>query len=305
VVGDGSGVAIADIIIGDNIEAVGQKLYYNRMEFDVNVAPYVEPQLEVVPLKIRGLGKAPKRTVKVSVRVDGERSPKVIMAAGAQGLDQGVLLSASNRRTIALGQYDEIAFIPTSPEVWVSITVVDKQGRMYAWRESPYLVDGDGVLVYGVDASQIMADAKEQVGVEAESIVRFDVTILFGMTEAFTVRYDVKRTTQGVRLSWINRYGAIDSYTFPTINSANIVCDREGRVTLQSAWREIALSSEIMPRKQVEWLAEVVTSPRVWMVEGGGLQECEVLSKKIEVDNVEVPCAVKIVVKPTKEIFAQ
>ncbi len=300
---DEQGVAVADIIVGNNIEALGQKLYHNRVEFDVNVAPFVQELVEVVPQSSKGFNEAAKRTVEISVRVGDDRSPRVILAAGTQALEQGVLLSSSKNRVIAPSQTDEIAFIPTSTEVWASITVTDTQGRKYSWREAPYLYDGRGVVTYGVDASAIMAEAEVQAGVEPDSICRIEVGILFEMTEAFVVVYEVKRSTQGVRLSWVNRYGAIDSYTFPIVNQSKIVTT-DNPSAPKSAWRCLTISSDILPRQQIEWLAEVATARLVWMVEGDTQTPCEVLSDMVVVEQAEGPCAVKFVVKPTNELYA-
>ena len=117
-----------------------------------------------------------------------------------------------------------------------------------------------------------MADMARRIGESGRDVVEFsamDVTIdLGGQAEAVVLHYSLTgEAGRGVRLCWINRYGAIDYFTFVVLSRG--VAVTEGTVFARTA-TTLTLASQYQPRATIDALAGICSSPGVWMVDEAG-----------------------------------
>ncbi len=77
----------------------------------------------------------------------------------------------------------------------------------------------------------------------------------------------VQSNPSGYRVAWISSAGGIEHYTFPTIISQTYNSSGETIKSLRSAYGRAA---------EVEALSEILTSPKVWRVQGGDYSLIEV-----------------------------
>ncbi len=85
-----------------------------------------------------------------------------------------------------------------------------------------------------------------------------------------TLNYSISSSeSNGYRMAWVSSMGSIEQYTFPIISS--VVRHNNGAVShsLRSAY---GLKAEI------EALSEILTSPKVWHINGAECKEIEVLT---------------------------
>lgn len=100
-------------------------------------------------------------------------------------------------------------------------------------------------------------------------------------SESFTFVIDRSCIEQSTRVHFLNRLGAIDSYTFENIQSKSVEVSRtvfeqyisqgfaksdRGRSVLKAdAFERVSAKSKPLSASQQSWLGELVTSPQVWI----------------------------------------
>ena len=293
---DADDCVAVDIMEGYNNEASGVKYYYGHNLIEVDVSAYARAALKVEPVLWCGLYLASVRSVPMSVRVGGYQSEKVLVCAATQPLPLNTLLSSLSKRTIALDERDEIAFVSDEHEIVSDITIIDRKGTEYYFGGMLFLYD-KGVAVYGLDVAEVAIEAQER-GIAPEDIAQIIVGVKLGAEKQIRVTYDVRSNTNGVRLAWVNHFGAIDYYTFPNIIASHLVALPEDIVgEPRRSYTECEISSEIVPQEIAEALADIVTSSKVWVVKGDTYTPCEIVTDAVEWCNCSAPTAVKLVIR--------
>ena len=305
--------ATVDIMLEGESTPIGSKRFYNKAQFNINIAPYALSCINITPLKVAGLQQATKRVALMHIAAStGEVSEKRYIAAGVDTLPVGVLLSEWTQREIAAGEVDEFSFIPPAGEIWVEYEVKDAKGGKTHWRLEPFTAT-ERVVTCGVKMDEIAQKALSLGGMESDKITAFKVTVYFGSSTAFEVRYKVQKEQQGARLAWVNRYGMVDCHTFPHITDKQIMVRRhseanfgqEVRQSIDKAWMQMSLSSGLQPQRVVEWLAEVATSPQVWMWDNNTWAKCNITDSTIKILNANEPGEVALTIRPTTNINCQ
>ncbi len=303
--------AQVQILSASSTTPLGTKYFFNTSLIRVNVASYARAYLKIEPPTIAGLQTLPKRAVALRVGADGTYSASRYVALGADTLSQGVLLSDVAQRRLSPGEVDEITFIPPSGDVWIHITATDSKRKSYTWRTLPCVASG-GMVSYVADFDSMALQAQSEGGLVPEEIVKFKAEVLFGALTAFTMNYEVVPNPQGVRLAWVNRYGAVDCYTFPVESKNRIRVQRHtentargSAITEGNAWWEQTLSAGLCNRNEAECLAAIATAPNVWRWSGGKWEPCIVLSTDVTTHNCDEPCAVNITLRGTDNLNTQ
>lgn len=293
-------------------EPIGTKRFYNSSKAKVNIAPYAESCLQIVPKKSCDLEYRPKRVVAMAVEVNGEVSEYRFVAAGREVLPTEVLLSNLTQRVISMGEVDEFSFIPPRGDVWVEIRTEDAAGRQYTTRLAPFYAE-EGVLTCGVNTQTLAQMIAQESNLDTENLSKFHYRVYYADSEAFEVRYTVVKPTDGVRLAWVNRYGMIDSYTFQSVVERQTIvkrqteksCDGKVAIPIGKAWEQTTITSGLQPQQIVAGLADVATSPKVWQWNGSGWSECIVTDSAITTHRADEPCAIKLTIRPTTNINTQ
>ena len=285
---DADDCVAVDIMEGYNNEASGVKYYYGHNLIEVDVSAYARAALKVEPVLWSGLHLASVRSVPMSVRVGGYQSERVLVCAATQPLPLNTLLSDLSKRTIALDERDGIAFVSDEHEIVSDITIIDRKGTEHYFEGMLFLYD-KGVAVYGLDVAKVAIEAQER-GIAPEDIAQIIVGVKLGAEKQIRVTYDVRSNTNGVRLAWVNHFGAIDYYTFPNIIASHLVALPEDIIgEPRRSYTECEISSDIVPRKIAEALADIVPSPKVWIVEGDTYTPCEVVTAPLPTSPATTP----------------
>lgn len=273
-------------------ESLGVKRIRGEGEFAVNVAPYVRAQLSPVPLcdKSMGMFVDQGRCAGCRVEADEITSDVVFLTGGQQDAPMCEILSAApSTLTIRSGEKDEISVITGGGEV-TSLLTFSHEGSEYTC-DMFLPISGSGMLTFVVDQTAVALLFAETTGATPTQMGEFGVVLSDG--EVDWCRHYIVDTAphRGKQLAWVNRYGAVDYYTFPDIASRTLSGGR-GRILSSAGWNTVAtettewtlLTSQYEQSETLEWLAEIFSSPRVWMIEGNVATEVDVADGEVSFD---------------------
>lgn len=270
---------------------IGRKRMYaaDDRSLTVNVAPYVRSMLETA-LFSAPLRSAPVRVVVAGAGVATYTSPYVTLAAGRKNLPANRILSAEPDEAV-VGEYDfdEVAIVTSATVQPELVFVKDGREHLYMGLDS---VASKEMIVIKADVRKWLIRLMSVANVPYDDVDRFILRLRLVSGAVQTIverRYRVANRPAGVRLAWVNRYGAVDFHTFPTVEKQT---HRPGE-TLHT------LLSEPLGAAGAEWLAEILSAPTVWRMDADAATELEVVDGQI-VSQADQPTYVAIDVKPKK-----
>ena len=128
----------------------------------------------------------------------------------------------------------------------------------------------------------------------SEAVTHLRVTIHSGISELVTILYElVEKRSTATSIVWFNSRGGIECYTFPV--SLRVSYDAKvgaagdealGQyVPLSSATVCYRLCSAYEPAQQMERLAEIVFSPRIFRLDDGVLTPISLRSRHVDFDS--------------------
>jgi hypothetical protein len=286
-----------EVLPAASSNVLGVKRIYGTGQFAVNASPYISSLLAPEPLcsESMGLVFGPRRYAGCRVKAAGNTSPVAYLTAGIDNAPVGSILSAApTTLTIRPCEKDEISVITGGGSVTPTITFFHN-GSEYT--DDIFLSDfGAGVLTFVVDQAAVAQKFSSRTGLDGQDMREFTVVLrltLQGGQYAYVRRKYIVDTTphRGHRLAWINRYGAIDYYTFPDTTLRTLSGGR-GRIISATGWSAIStetedwtlLTSDYEQGSTLEWLAEILSSPRVWIIERDVATEIDVADGAVSFD---------------------
>lgn len=287
------GIDIA-ICSADAVEPLGIKRLYAQGAASVNVAPYMRRVFAVEPLcgGMVGLGRAVGRVAMCYLEAPGFTSAAVPLTCGTVDAEVNEMLSAAPETVkIRPGERDEVSLV-TGTVIVTPFIVFNHEGVDHI-DNSFSACSVAGMVTMVVDADEIASRLGSAVGVPASEIGEFTVELRSGTGVAATVlhrRYSIDRTSRGGRrLAWVNSYGAVDYYTFPVVPESR-VSGRCTRILTSGGYRTVAtaaestetLMSEPCDEGMAGWLAEIMSSPAVWTIEGERFERVEVAGGEVK-----------------------
>ncbi len=276
-VGAPLGVDISIVSPAVSSAPLGTKRIYATASAAVNVAPYVRGLIDPQPLCDFPAGVAidSGRIVPCCVSAPGMNSSVVILGGGVEDLPPERILSAAPKHVVICpGERDEISVLSrriVSPSVVVATGSSELSGSA-GMRE----LSSDNIITVVVEPEQLLAS----LGFAAAEVSHFSVRLTMrGGTDPARVlerHYTlVPSLATGRRLAWVNRFGAIDYYTFPTVKSIRrsgsldrLTTPAGTRTVATTAARSEMLVSDPCDEPMADWLAEILSAPSVWEVEG-------------------------------------
>lgn len=264
-------------------QVLGSKLLYGAVAGEIDIAPYLRQALSVeLPDGVEECGRVElPQQIEVRVEVDGVASPlRQFIAAKVEPQQSWQLLSSQiGHRTMARDEFDIIGYF-AQPDVVVEV-VVESQGK------------GSERLTLDVSSGGQYAVAVTAKGM-GEGVDELKVTFRVDGTVQAEIYYAIKPNLKGARrLAWLNEHRCPELYTFPLRKGVLVKAVRRH---MESVWgreaaaleseNELKLISAYEPQAQIEALARILFSPKLWLVEGGKPQSVNLLTDRV----MPTPC---------------
>lgn len=304
-----------DIVIytSENPTPLGVKRVYGTGTKTINAAPYVRSLLSPEPLctAAAGMTEAAGRTAPCFVSFPGGFSDTVRLTAGTEDAPTGKILSAAPAAAeIRRNERDEISLIGGGRSIIPVIMLCDDNTK-YPFSGFPS-VNSKGMLTFVVDVGAMGELYATKSGKDASEMKSFQVNLASSPDIFLTRSYEVVEIPYtGRRLAWVNRYGAVDYFTFPYSQGSRVKGHRE-RIYSPEGYRTVATFSEKsetlmsgqVDAATVEWLSEIFSSPAVWVVSGSKCEKVEVAESSAEYSSLR-PGTVSVTVSPAKKSLSR
>ena len=257
-------------------EVVATQLLRNVLSATINIAPYMAHFAEYVPSSHHQItfSEAPIATYKV--RVDGIESEEVVVSINRSKIDEPPTLATSFplTRRIARGESDEVLIFSNKGK-FIYAEIEANNGEIC---EFEYL---------STSGASILTISPEELD---ETIKSFEVTLYCEGQVLGTLRYVISAPLKSAtRLAWISESGAIERYTFPKSYKTVLTTDKRSVLTSEGictvhcqAKQTISLCSRFESSKTIEALAQIASSPKVWVEDDGDFTLVEVATPSID-----------------------
>lgn len=308
----------ADIAISSFSQhgVLGVKRVYTEGEASVNAAPYIRRLL--APQPMCGIPMdvyfTSKRAAACYVSAGGKNSKAVYLTAGSDDAPVNAIISASpGVLKIRMDETDEIsAAVPLGS--MKPLIKFRHEGFEYTDRSQPAYVSEE-IQAFIVNVNDIGRLFTANTGAPVSQMTEFTVSLEIRIDSSYTYsqrRYEIDRNTKtGRRLAWINRYGAVDYYTFPYVAGGRVSGSRE-RIYTPDGYRTVAtaaettetLLSEPCDAASAGWLSEIFSSPAVWAIDGTHYEKVEVAAGSADY-SAACPGTVAVTIGPAKKTFSR
>lgn len=278
-------------------EEIGRKILYNVTTGEIDIAPYLRSAARpTLPAQVTECGEVETNaTIKVVVEAEGKRSSSRNFIAAAIDRDALYMLLTSQQlhRTMEREEFDIIPYF-TWPDIVVSFDVE--------------------FIGYGTERITITPPSGGQraVAVTArgrEGVDTIRVTVKIDGRADTVIEYEMKQNLRGARrVAWLNKELSPELYTFPLRKGVLIEATRHhmasiwGREAAAVESRsELKLLSAYEPEKQLKALSEILSSPRVWLVEGGNVQDVELTTDRVMLSPSEEMGIIEVDIRAAEE----
>ena len=260
-------VDISIIDCADN-KVIGRKRLYGVTTGEVDIAPYLRSAARpTLPSSIEECGEVDTLTnIRVIVEADGVASaPRKFIAAKIDRKAIFTLLTSQQRhRTMERDEFDIISYF-SWPEIVVSLDV-------------EFIGNGSELITITPPSGGQRAVAVTARGREGVDAMR--VTLMVDGAPTETIEYELKTNLLSARrVAWLNTQLSPELYTFPLRKGVLIESTRRH---MESIWgreaasveahNELKLLSAYEPERQLRAIAEILYSPRVWLIEGSDIR---------------------------------
>lgn len=256
---------------------LGSKRLYGVTSGEVDIAPYLRSAMvSTLPESITECGEVDCHTqIKVAVEAEGVNSAVRNFVAARADLDKiyTSLMTQHLHRTMARDEFDLISFF-SLPDIVVEV-VVEFIGS-----------DSHSISITPTSGGQrvVAVTARGREGVDS-----IRATVMVDGVATTVVEYEIKENLSSARrVAWLNDSLVPELYTFPLRKSVLIEAARK---RMESIWgreagtsereNELKLISAYEPQAQIEALASILSSPRVWLVKGCELQRVEITTDRV------------------------
>lgn len=257
-------------------EVIGSQMLYGITEGEIDIAPYVRQKMRLtMPNRVKECGEV-ELGQNIIVRVEANGVPsseRRFIAADVEDIGFRLLTSQLHHRTMACDEFDIISWVASYVSVEV---VVESFGK-----------SNDRVVITPTQGGQrAVAITAQGLGEDTDEL---RVTIMTDGYAAEQITYEIKSNLRGARrLAWLNEFQAPEQYTFPLRKGVLV---KSTRKHMESLWgreaaaleseNELKLISAYEPAAQIKALANILSSKRVWLVEGGKLQSVNLLTDRV------------------------
>ena len=265
-----------EIIDADNDTVVGVQKLYQVTEGVVNISPYVTRFTEREPCvgKWSFITFNEVECAHYKIRVGGVESDTItISPLRCKPSPVEVVSKMPAEREISYGECDEVV-ICAEPDDEVEVSVSYRDGSV-SFRDNP-----ESGLMHLVVIPDYFDDDVPEMSVEF---------MINGKREQKMHYKVVPKSKRALRLAWVAESGVIEHYTFPMVCSLKerAVKERIGLgesldVASLSVEKSIKVVSNYESRSVVEALADIISSPAVWVEADNEAHKVDVLTSEIE-----------------------
>lgn len=278
-------------------EEIGRKRLYNVTTGEIDIAPYLRSAARpTLPAAITECGEVETNaTIKVVVEAEGKTSSSRNFIAASVDRDAlyTLLTSQQLHRTMERDEFDIISYF-TWPDIVVSFDV-------------EFIGYGTECITIAPPSGGQRAVAVTARGREGVDTIR--VTVKIDGRADTVIEYEMKQNLRSARrVAWLNRQLAPELYTFPLRKGVLVEATRHhmasiwGREAAAVESRsELKLLSAYEPEKQLKALAEILSSPRVWLVEGGDIQGVELTTDRVMLSPSEQMGIIEVDIRAAEE----
>ncbi len=267
----------------DDDSIIGRKKLYAVTTGEVDIAPYLRWAAQpTLPESIEQCGLVDCATqLMVYVEADGTQSKVRNFIAAKADLEALYthLDTQIESRTMARDEFDLISFF-VLPDAVVEV-VVEAEGKERSSLTIRADLGGQRTVAVTARSFDFVPDTMR-------------ATIYLDGQPIKVIDYQIKSNLRGARrLIWINRHGSPEAYTFPLRKSVLIEAVRKH---MESIWGkeaaalegrgELKLLSAYEPKAQMEALAEILHSKRLWIADGATLRKVTLKSDMV----LAIPC---------------
>ncbi len=280
------------IVINDynSSECIGVKKFYSTSDLTLNVAPIIRP-FAMYTLESNPTGFLDNaRQGFVTVQLEASADDTII----ATSVDHTFTLSHSresansivstmpHQRLLSLGEQDIITVIgETNSAINATLYMKLLENGEYVTIQTKYAsgsTDSSGI-------AQLAIRLDSEITNIGETIERIVVDISQNSAVIDSMEYIVsKKTHTATRVAWVSSRGSIEHYTFSTIENQQEKTDSTV-ITLLSAFETYETRSII---------AEMISSPQVWVVVDDEYLEAQVVSNSIETSPFDAVATIEV-----------
>lgn len=249
--------------------------------FKVNVAHYFRDDFTIVPLDVETgqtlqawAGPDIGRVVNASITVDRTPSGEVPLLCADKQPVANRFMSDLRRRNVMPGQLDELAVYVTGPAV------------VACGADQLILTEGMHYVAF-----RIPQHAPKRFEAQLRSL---------GSEVLDRITYRIE-PSDGVRLAWINAYGAIDYWNFGTRRKTSTKFNREKIYTEQGysttslqADTTQTVSSRPMPQAQTEVLSRIFRAEAVWLIDGERVCPIDITTESVTTYDAEKLSSIQV-----------
>lgn len=265
---------VVEIVNSASGEVVATQQLRSITQAEVNIAPYIALPTNRTPSLQEGLTIEDVPTYAHHIRIGDVISESIISCINTEAIALPSLVSAMPlTRRISLHERDEVLLMVGAGKNIVVDIATDTNDS-----STIYHTSATGCSLLSLSPRDFDADSRT-----------IEVVISRDGEELGTLHYNIVPTfKENIRLAWISACGSIERYTFPTVTSSKRKTERQ---TLRTAegWSatggteySLSLASRYEPKATAAALAEIVSSPKVWIESDNALTEVAVTSSTIE-----------------------
>lgn len=266
---------VVEILERSTGEVVATQMLRGVVSAKVNIAPYVNRFAEYRPTSRHQTTFCEAPTTAYKIRIGDTESEEVIVSINRTkiGTAPALVTSLPQTRRIARGESEEVVILSNKGDLICAEIEADNGEILYFEQ-------------IATSEASIFAISLDELDKEVKA---FDVTLYCEGKTIDTLRYTVALPAQNAtRLAWISESGAIERYTFPQLSKTTIstkkqsIMTSEGICTAHCRTKQtISLSSRFEASATIEALAQIASSPKVWMEHNGHYDLVEVTTSDI------------------------
>lgn len=277
---------VVEIINSMSGEVVATQMLRNATKSQVNIAPYIQQPANRTPSTQEYPTIKDVPTYAHHIRIGNSVSESITTCCNTEAVVPPSLVSAMpHTRRISRHERDEILLV-----VGINKNIVVDISTDTNDTSTIYHTSTTGCSLLSLSPLDFDAESRS-----IEVVISCDGALLG------TLHYNIAPTfKESIRLAWVSQCGSIERYTFPAAISARRQTKRQ-TVRTTDGWSatgsteySLSLSSRYEPRAVTKALAEIASSPKVWIEKDSSLTEVVVTNSTIDCNLFNEPDCVNL-----------